>query len=64
MTKLKTDPGLLQKLMAAASHDLTTEQLRKQRVSFIMGSLKRESPITRDKIQKVLAAHEGDKSAA
>lgn len=63
MTDLKTDKQLLENLRAAASRKLTAEELYKQRVSFIMGSLSESSTVTRAQVTKALADIEGRKSA-
>jgi len=62
MTNLKTKESTLNALQQASRRPLTAEELQKQRVSFIMGSLKKESPVTRAKVQEVLAEQEGRKS--
>lgn len=64
MTDLQTNKSLLKKLHEAASQDLTVEELRKQRVSYVMGILKDTSSVTREQVQNVLAHQEGKKSAA
>ncbi len=64
MTELHTDKSLLAKLKSAGSKKLTAEELLKQRISFIIGSLKDESTVTKAQIRKVLAEHEGNKTAA
>jgi len=61
MAALKTDESLLRALRVAASHKITKEELHKQRISFIMGSLKNNSTVTQDQIDKVLAEQSGDK---
>ncbi|PDS68068.1 hypothetical protein CO651_31320 [Rhizobium phaseoli] len=63
MTDLKTDEALLKNLRTAASRKLTAEELYKQRVSFIMGSLSDSSTVTRAQVTKALADIEGRKSA-
>jgi hypothetical protein len=55
MTNLKTKESTLDALAKAASQSPTKEEIEKQRVSFIMGSLNAESPITREKVVKILA---------
>jgi hypothetical protein len=64
MTELHTNNALLAKLKSAGSRKLTAEELHKQRVSFILGSLKDDSTVTRAQINKALAEQEGEKSAA
>ncbi|MBA4777328.1 hypothetical protein ACQZ46_00825 [Agrobacterium salinitolerans] len=63
MTDLKTNESLLKSLRAAADRKLTAEELYKQRVSFIMGSLSDSSTVTRAQVTKALADIEGRKSA-
>lgn len=54
-TEIKTDPGLLAKLKAAASRPLSPEQRHRRRVSFIYGALPTDSSITIQQIEAVLA---------
>lgn len=64
MPELKTKESLLKSLRSAASRSkLTEEELYKQRVSFIMGSLSDSSTLTRAQVTKALADIEGRKSA-
>jgi hypothetical protein len=62
VTNLKTKESTLEALMQASRHRPTAEELHRQRVSFIMGSLKEESAVTRAKVQEVLANQEGVKA--
>ena len=55
----RTDPTLLRALEKAAKQRLTPEELRSQRVSYILSSLARESLITREQVERVLANQEG-----
>lgn len=64
MTNLRTDSNLLEALSAAAKTNVSAEELRKQRVSFIMGALGDDSSVTRAKVTEILAAHELGHSAA
>jgi hypothetical protein len=64
MTELQTDQALINRLKIAAARELTAEEVNKQRVSYILGTLKNESTVTRSRIKDVLAEHEGKKSAA
>lgn len=63
MTDLRTDEKLLEKLRSSSNQKLTEDELYKQRVSFIMGSLSDNSTVTRAQVTKVLADFEGRKSA-
>jgi hypothetical protein len=61
MTKLKTDESLLETLRSAAAHEPSADELHAQRISFIMGSLKDDSTVSREKVSQVLADQEGKK---
>ena len=61
MVELKTRESLLSALKWATAHPPTPEELGKQRESFIMGSLKESSGVTRSRIREVLARQEGKK---
>jgi hypothetical protein len=63
MTELRTRESLLSALKLAASRRPTAEELQKQRISFIMGSINDKSTVTRARISEVLAAQEGKKTA-
>ena len=64
MTDLKTSQSLLDALREASSRPVSPEELHAQRVSFIMGSVKADSGITREQVQQVLAKQEGSKKAS
>jgi hypothetical protein len=59
MTELKTDPSLVKALEEAAGAPLTAKEVEQQRVSFVMGSLKSDSAITRAKVEEILAQQKG-----
>lgn len=63
MTDLRTNEKLLARLKADSNRKLTEDELYKQRVSFIMGSLSDNSTVTRAQVTEVLANFEGRKSA-
>ncbi|GAJ94351.1 hypothetical protein [Rhizobium rhizogenes] len=63
MTELHTNAKLLEKLRSSSNRKLTEDELYKQRVSFIMGSLSDSSTVTRAQVTEVLADFEGRKSA-
>lgn len=64
MTDLHTNEALLLKLKASASKTLTSDDILKQRISYVMGTLKDDSPVTRAKVKAVLSMQDGKKSAA
>jgi hypothetical protein len=59
MAELKTDEKLLKALHAAASRKVSPEEMREQRVSYIMGMFKPDSDITRERVLDVLAEQSG-----
>jgi len=61
VTELKTRESLLDALREAAKRPMSAEELHRQRVSFIMGSLSADSTISRDEVEDILAKHEGRK---
>jgi len=61
MTELKTQQSLLDALKKAAQRPMNADELHRQRVSFIMGSLDVDSTITREDVEEILARHEGRK---
>ncbi|WP_242219425.1 hypothetical protein [Shinella zoogloeoides] len=63
MTDLRTNEKLLTRLKSDSNRKLTEDELYKQRVSFIMGSLSDNSTVTRAQVTEVLANFEGRKSA-
>jgi len=63
MTDIRTNPKLLSALKSVPDRKLTEDELYKQRVSFIMGSLSDNSTVTRAQVTEVLADFEGRKSA-
>jgi hypothetical protein len=60
---LKTDQSLLDRMEAAAKRGMSRDEMLRQRVSFIYGSLPQESSITRHQIEEHLARREGGVAA-
>ncbi|MBA4173318.1 MAG: hypothetical protein C0511_11900 [Hyphomicrobium sp.] len=60
---LKTDEALLKAIRDAAVSKMSEAELREQRISFILGTLKEESGVTREKVMQVLARQNGEKAA-
>ena len=58
MTELKTSDTLLAALRNNSTRSLSSQELHDQRVSFILGSLKETSHVTRARVDEVLA-HQG-----
>lgn len=63
MTDIRTNAKLLKALKSVPNRKLTEDELYKQRISFIMGSLSDDSTVTRAQVTKVLSDFEGRKSA-
>jgi hypothetical protein len=64
LTDLHTSEALIAKLKASASKTLTAEDILNQRISYVMGTLKDGSPVTRAKVKEILSMQDGKKSAA
>lgn len=63
MTELKTKESTLDALKKATKTNLTPEEVERQRVSFIMGSLKGDRTVTRAEVQEFLARQSGHRAA-
>lgn len=59
MTDLKTRESLLAALRSASRREPTAEEIEKQRVSFILGSLKEKNTMSREKVVELLRKQEG-----
>lgn len=58
-TDLKTDPRLLVSLAQAAKRQMTKDELRLQKISFVMGNMPKESTLTRKQVEDILDSAEG-----
>ena len=54
---------LTRAMEAAAGRPMTAEQIRQQKVSFILGTLGSDSSMTRKQVEDRLAKYEGELSA-
>lgn len=59
MVEVKTEESLLNALKRATEKTPSAEEIHNQRVSFIMGTVKEHSDVTRDKVEEILARQEG-----
>ena len=59
MPDLKTNRKLLDDLKTAGNRHLSPEEIGRQRVSFIMGTLKMSSDVTRERVAQIVAQDEG-----
>ena len=50
MKEIRTDPDLIEALHRSAGQEMTEEEIRKQKISFIMGTLSFDSKITREEV--------------
>ena len=61
---LKTDPKLLEKIKSASAHKQSAKEMFEQRVSFVFGSMPRESGITREQVRQVIIDQDGRAAGA
>lgn len=59
LDELRTDSVLLARLTEAAKRQLTSSELRKQRVSYVFGNMRDESTMSRAQVEAVLDRAEG-----
>lgn len=51
---LKTDPRLLEALDQAARKGVSAKERVEQRVSFVYGSIRKESSVTKEQVREIL----------
>ncbi len=56
----KTDPKLLARLALAAKHEMTADEIRRQRVSFVFGNLPQSNTMTRGEVASAIARIDGE----
>jgi hypothetical protein len=61
---LKTNASLLEALKRASAHGPSADEIEKQRLSFVMGSLKTSNQITRAEVQRILNQHDEGRKAS
>jgi len=61
---LKTDARLLEQLFEAAKRTMTSDEVRRQRVSFVYGNLPRDSTLTKHQVEVALGRIDGDTTTA
>ena len=59
MTTIKTDPGLLKQLYAAASRPISAHEMELQCLSFVMGMLSHKNTLTREAVKKIIDRQNG-----
>lgn len=55
---LKSDAAVLEALERATHKNVSVEDLREQRVSFVFGSMSADSAITRDQVKRAIEKQE------
>jgi hypothetical protein len=60
---LKTSPDLLRRL-ANAAHKPSATEILEQRVSFVFGSIKANSGVTRERVRQVILEQDGGVAGA
>jgi hypothetical protein len=59
LINLQTDSRLLKALEEASLKKLTHAEILAQRISFVFGSMKSDSTVTRDRVKEVIVQQEG-----
>jgi hypothetical protein len=59
MENLHTSQELLDRMRAASKRIPSEQDIREQMVSFILGAVNSDNNITQERIEEVLARHEG-----
>lgn len=59
MTDFQSDKALIGKLRAAAGKKMTAEEVRAQRVSFVMSAVDKDDSVTRADVERVISEREG-----
>ena len=58
----KTDARFIERLQRAAQHQMSAEEIRQQRTSFVYGNMPRHSTMTKRDVAHALARLDGDKA--
>jgi hypothetical protein len=59
MENLKTSADLLDKLKRATRQVLSEGEIQRQRASFVFGAINSDNDVTKEKVEEILARHEG-----
>ncbi len=59
MKPVYTSPELLERLRLAAQRPMTREEVREQKISWVLGNLPFDSTVTRKEVEAAIARHEG-----
>jgi hypothetical protein len=63
MGNIQTSQALLERLRTSAKRTQSQAEIDRQRVSFVLGTLKDKSTVTRSRVEEILAKQDGRKSA-
>ena len=61
MENLQTSNDLLEKLRRATRVELSADEICRQRVSFVFGAINSGNDVTKEKVEEILAKHDGRK---
>ena len=56
----KTDPELLERLKNAVRHEMSPDEVRRQRLSFVYGNLPQDTTMTKHQVEAALARLDGE----
>ena len=59
MKPVYTDSALLERLRLAAQRPMSREEVRRQKISWVLGNLPFDSTVTREEVEAAIARHEG-----
>ena len=60
MPEMHTDPNLLAALRKAAGQKMTPDQVREQRISFVMSAIEEGSDVSRAEVGRMIDEREGE----
>ena len=59
MGNVETDPQLLERMRAATTNFQSNDAIFEQKTSFIQGAMSSDSDISKERVEEILARHEG-----
>jgi len=60
MTNLSTDARLLALLKEVSGRPLSAEEVKKQKISYVMGFVGEKSGVTKERVSEILVRQEGE----
>jgi hypothetical protein len=64
MEHLYTSPELIERMEAASQMTPSENDILEQKISFILGAMSSDSDITKERVEEVLARHDGRRLSA